>query len=258
MVWSTPGANVASAVSPWIWLTPDAPLRGTARESLSIQTAVQPGQPTDTPHSNPLTPPPETPTPSTPLVLVHGLWDTPRLFHRLQRQLAGRRPHLLIPHLPQRFGLAPVLELASQLDAHIAAQLGAEQPVDVLGFSMGGVVARTWIQLLAGHLRTRRFISVGSPHQGTLTAGPWPGWPLAGVADVKPNSALLQQLDCNLHTLKSVECASFYCSPDLMVIPARSALLPLGCHHRLPVIGHHQLLRHPAALAPLVQELLRP
>lgn len=191
-------------------------------------------------------------------MLVHGLWDTPRLFQGLLRQLAGRRPHLLIPHLPQRFGMAPVLALASQLDAHITDQLGADQPIDVLGFSMGGVVARTWIQLLAGHRRTRRFISVGSPHRGTLTAGPWPGWPLAGVADVKPNSALLQQLDVNLHTLESVECASFYCSPDLMVIPARSALLPLGGHHRLPVMGHHQLLRHPAALTPLVQELLRP
>jgi triacylglycerol lipase len=43
-----------------------------------------------------------------------------------------------------------------------------------------------------------------------------------------------------------------------MVSPARSALLPIGRSQQLPVLSHHQLLRHPAALSPLVQELLRP
>jgi triacylglycerol lipase len=191
-------------------------------------------------------------------VLIHGLWDTPQLFERLTGALAGRRKAMLTPHLPQRMGLTPVQELARQLGQQIEAAFGPDQPLDLLGFSMGGVIGRSWIQLLGGHQRTRRFISVGSPQQGTLTAQPWPHWPLSGIADVKPGSPLLQRLNSELHTLEPVECCSFYCRPDLMVLPARSAVLPIGSTHQLPVLSHHQLLRHPAALEPLVRELLRP
>ncbi|MGB7564263.1 MAG: alpha/beta fold hydrolase, partial [Prochlorococcaceae cyanobacterium] len=104
-----------------------------------------------------------------PLVLVHGLWDTPQLFRRLVDSLDGRRDPLLMPHLAHRLGATPILELAEILGQAIEGAFGAEQPVDLLGFSMGGVIARSWIQLRGGASRTRRFISVGSPQQGTLT-----------------------------------------------------------------------------------------
>ena len=35
-----------------------------------------------------------------PLVLMHGLWDTPRLFHRLIQSLDQTDRPLLAPHLP--------------------------------------------------------------------------------------------------------------------------------------------------------------
>nr|WP_286194298.1 alpha/beta fold hydrolase [Synechococcus sp. CCY 0621] len=198
------------------------------------------------------------PVPSPPLVLIHGMWDTPTVFDPLRLELAGRRAPLLIPHLPHRFGLTPIAEQAALLGTHIEACFGPDQPIDLLGFSMGGVIARTWIQLLGGHRRTRRLISVGSPQQGTLTAGPWPRWPLAGIADLKTDSLLLQRLNANLTTLQTVDCCSFYCEPDLMVMPAWRAVLPVGPGTNLPVRYHHQLLTHPGALEPLVMELLRP
>jgi triacylglycerol lipase len=55
-----------------------------------------------------------------------------------------------------------------------------------------------------------------------------------------------------------VECCSFYCAADLMVLPGWRAVLPLGPRQPLPVRTHQQLLQHPAALEPLVAELLRP
>jgi len=103
---------------------------------------------------------------------VHGLLDTPAVFRPLQQLLAGRRPDLLLPALPMRFGLTPVREAALLLQQHIEAMAPGSAPVDVLGFSMGGVIARTWIQQLGGQRRTRRFISLGSPQQGTWTAQP--------------------------------------------------------------------------------------
>lgn len=193
-----------------------------------------------------------------PLVLVHGLWDTPRLFDRLKIQLDKRRSPLLIPYLPNRLGATPILELAHRLGSQIEATFGPHTQIDLLGFSMGGVIGRTWIQLQGGRSRTRRFISVGSPQQGTLTAQPWPSWLLAGIADMKWGSPLLRQLNTNLEGLDGVECCSFYCAADLMVLPGWRAVLPLGPRQPLPVRTHQQLLQHPAALEPLVAELLRP
>ena len=108
------------------------------------------------------------PAPSPPLVLVHGLFDTPRVFDTLRRRLAGRRSPLLVPHLPHALGSVPLEDLAAMLGSHIEAAFGVEQPVDLMGFSMGGVIGRTWIQLGGGHRRTRRFLSVASPQRGTL------------------------------------------------------------------------------------------
>ena len=193
-----------------------------------------------------------------PLVLVHGLWDTPRLFEPLERQLEGRRQPLLIPHLPHRLGATPLEELAQRLGRHIEEHFGGDEPVDLLGFSMGAVVARTWIQLQGGHRRTRRFLSVGSPQRGTWTALPWPRWPLEGIADMKPGSPLLRRLNGDLSGLEPVQCSSFYSPFDLMVLPGWQAVLPVGRRLAIPVLSHRQLVSHPAALAILTRELLQP
>lgn len=192
-----------------------------------------------------------------PLVLVHGLWDTPRLFDPLRADLKGSRAPLLCPHLPHGLGTKPLEKLAAQLDRRIAEHFGTGTTVDLLGFSMGGVVARTWIQLFGGHRRTRRFISVASPQRGSWLALPWPRRPLAGISDMKPGSPLLQRLDGDLTTLGEVECCSFYCPYDLTVVPGWQAVLPLGPRHRLPPLPHSWLMSSSPSRARLVEELLR-
>ena len=146
---------------------------------------------------------------SPPLVLVHGLLDSPLVFNGLKRCLANRRQPLLLPDLPLRLGLTPVREAAELLGSHIEAAFGLEEPLDLLGFSIGGVIARCWIQLLGGHARTRRFLSVGSPQQGTLTALPWPGRIFRGIADLRWGSPLLERLNGDLDHLRRIECHSF-------------------------------------------------
>ena len=201
-------------------------------------------------------PSPRAPSPA-PLVLVHGLLDTPRVFDGLRRALAGRKDPLLIPQLPLRLGRTPVMEAAQLLGGHIEAAFGREQAIDLLGFSMGGVIARAWIQLLGGHPRTRRFFSVGSPQQGTITARPWPGALFAGIADLRADSPLLQRLNGNVETLLRIDCRSFYSGIDLVVLPSWRAVLPVGSRRMLPVWTHPQLLRDPAAIRPLAEQLLQ-
>jgi len=193
-----------------------------------------------------------------PLVLVHGLFDTPEIFRGLRHYLGNRREPLLAPHLPHRLGATSLETLAQRLGEQIEAAFGVEQPVDVLGFSMGGLIARTWIQLWGGAARTRRFLSVASPHGGSLVALPWPRFLLAGVADMKPGSSLLRRLDADLDPLRRVDCTSYYIPSDLMVIPGWRAVLPVGPRHRLPVRQHRLLMAEPASLMPISAELLRP
>lgn len=180
------------------------------------------------------------------------------MFDGLQRELGGGRQPLLIPALPLRLGRTSVLAAAELLGRHIEAAFGRDEPLDLLGFSIGGVIARSWIQLLGGHRRVRRFVSVGSPQQGTLTALPWPSWIFSGIADLRSDSALLEQLNGDLDRLRRIECHSFYSALDLAVLPGWRAVLPVGARTMLPVLTHPQLLRDQAALQPLARELLRP
>lgn len=192
-----------------------------------------------------------------PLVLVHGLWDDPRLFRRLTVRLDGRRGEPFVPHLPHRLGATGLECLAQRLGAQIDARFGVQQPVDLLGFSMGGVIGRTWIQLFGGWRRIRRFISVGSPQRGTLMAQPWPRALLAGIADMKIGSPLLRRLNDDPTPLERVDCLSYWCLLDSMIIPSWRGVLPVGPAIRLPVWDHKHLITHPAALAPISQELIR-
>ncbi|MCP9849385.1 triacylglycerol lipase [Cyanobium sp. Morenito 9A2] len=193
-----------------------------------------------------------------PLVLVHGLWDTPRLFDPLSRALAGERDRLLVPFLPHSFGARRMIPLAEELGRAIDTAYGPEQMVDLLGFSMGGVIGRCWIQLLGGHHRTRRFISVASPQQGTLLAQVCPSWLLGGIAELKMGSPLIQRLNEDVRSLASVECLSLFTPIDQVVVPGWRGVLPVGKSRSLPATLHQFVLRDPRCLAVLRRELLRP
>jgi len=194
-----------------------------------------------------------------PLVLVHGLWDTPDLFNTLKRSLAGRRGTPFTPHLPHGLGVVPLEELAAELNQAIEAAFGPDQILDVMGFSMGGLISRTWIQLQGGYQRVRRFTSVASPQQGTLAAQVWPRWPLASVADMKLGSDLLRRLNGDPGPLATIDCCSIYCVADVMVVPGWTAVLPVGRRLAFPLhLAHHELMARPEAVDLVASELLRP
>ena len=193
-----------------------------------------------------------------PLVLMHGLWDTPRLFRRLIQAIDAPEQPLLAPHLPHGLGVVPLREMARRLDRAIQDRFGSEAEIDLFGFSMGGVIGRIWLQELGGARRTCRFFSVGSPQRGTLAALPIPRFLLAGAADMKHGSDLLRTLNRDAKALEGVSCRSYFCRWDLMVCPGWQAVLPVGQRVELPVWTHQQLIAHPRAVNRLAADLKLP
>jgi triacylglycerol lipase len=191
-----------------------------------------------------------------PIVVVHGIWDNARSVSPLVQGLM-RRGHREVHALSLQppWGMAPIEQLATQLATFIATlktRLGAPA-VDVVGFSMGALVTRAYLQLLAGDAHVRTFVSISGPHRGTLTAY---GLPLAGVRQMRPGSPLLRELGVDVSHLRSVAVHCVYTPFDAMIVPSESSVLD-GARgvHKLPVLLH-KLMLYDARVHALTAQLL--
>ncbi len=193
---------------------------------------------------------------SRPLVLVHGLWNNPNIFRRLVDSLPNFRREIFIPHLPHRFGFVPIKSLAEELNSKILHRYGNETHIDLLGFSMGGLVSRVWLQDLGGCSRTHKFLTIGTPHFGTLLAHLVPCRVMPGVADMKIKSDLLNDLNLDINVLEKLDCSSFYIPWDLMVVPGCKAILPFGLRKQLPAITHRGLVLNPQAIKLIIERIV--
>jgi triacylglycerol esterase/lipase EstA (alpha/beta hydrolase family) len=191
-----------------------------------------------------------------PVVVVHGIWDDARSIAPLLRGL-GRHgmAKLSAIALDPPWGTASIESLAEQLARFVerARAQHAAEAVDIVGFSMGALVARTYLQLLGGHAHVRSFVSISGPHRGTLTAY---ALPLLGVRQMRPGSALLRALGDDVSHLSQVAVHCLYTPFDSMILPSESSVLR-GARsvHRLPV-ALHRLMIHDRRVHALVAQLL--
>jgi triacylglycerol lipase len=128
----------------------------------------------------------------TPILLVHGLVDNRSVFAVLRRGLRRRGFGRVLG-----FNYSPlttdVRVAAALLSAHIealCAETGYER-LHVIGHSMGGLVARYYVQRLGGDERVHTLVTLGSPHNGTLPARLLPHR-LAG--QLRPGSDVIREL----------------------------------------------------------------
>ena len=190
-----------------------------------------------------------------PIVLVHGLWNNPKLFTKLVEKIKDDRYQLYSPHLPHKLGQTSLRKLARDLDYKIKQLVGPEKDIDIVGFSMGGLISRIWLQNYNGFSRTKRFFSIGTPHYGTYTAQVIPSFLMPGIAEMKRGSSLLSQLNNDLTSLEKVECTSFFTKWDLMSFPGWQAKLSIGDSYHLPVMTHKQLITNSNSLDILAKKI---
>jgi triacylglycerol lipase len=183
--------------------------------------------------------------------LVHGIWDDERSLAPLARTLRTPGGPRIVPvRLTPSTGSVPLLALAEQVKDRVERECPGHERVDIVGFSMGALVTRTYLQLLDGTRRVRRFVSISGPHRGTVMAY---GLGLAGVRDMRPNSALLRRLGDDVSGLVDTEVHCIYTPYDVLVTPPTTAVLRgAKSVHRVHVPVHGLMLR-----APSVQRLVR-
>ncbi len=159
----------------------------------------------------------------TPILLVHGIVDNHSIFtvmeHALRRRgfrtLSAYDYGLLTRDIPE------AAELLGEEIAKLAANTGYER-VHVIGHSLGGLIARYYVQRLGGDDRVHTLVTIGTPHQGTQLAYAAPLVPL--VRQLTPESAVIRALaepapGCRTRFL------AFHSDLDHLVGPSGNAMI---------------------------------
>jgi hypothetical protein len=178
----------------------------------------------------------------TPILLVHGLVDNRSIFTLLRRTLRRRGFGRVIPlnYSPLTQDIRSVAAQLSRLVEKTCEETGYER-VHVIGHSLGGVIARYYVQCLGGDARVHTLCTLGSPHAGTHAAKLWPG---GVVRQLRPGSDVMAELaqpapDCQTRFV------AFWSDMDQLIVPQSAAAITHPDLHarnvRLRGVGHMSL-----------------
>lgn len=173
-----------------------------------------------------------------PLLLLHGLFLNRScwLVMKLRLRLQGFTDLHTI-YLPPSRDIETLTErVALKIDSLRHSRNCAK--VDLIGHSMGGIIARNYVQIRGGADKVDKCIVLGSPNNGSKLA-PFAIMKLSEA--IMPGSAFL----CNLNKQpipKKVTLTNIYSRHDNLVVPSDSAILNKSTNIELTGKGHGTLL----------------
>ena len=195
----------------------------------------------------------------TPILLVHGLVDNRSVFTLLRRTLLRRGFGRVISvnYSPFTQDVRTAAARLARLVEKTCEETGYEK-VHVVGHSLGGVVARYYVQRMGGDARVHTLVTLGSPHAGTVAAHLLPS---RLVRQLRPGSELMQELATPAPGCRT-RFVAFWSDLDQLIVPKRSAridhpdlavrniLLRGVGHMSLPIDGRvvHEIARTMAHL----------
>jgi pimeloyl-ACP methyl ester carboxylesterase len=182
------------------------------------------------------------------VVLLHGFMATAGVFRPMRARLE-RECGVHVASFTHAPG-AGVRRIAAQL-RDLVDRLHPHARVHVVGHSLGGLVARWYVQEMGGYRRVAQTISLGSPFQGARFARRLPF--LVG-ADLHGQSSLLERIRAGAHK-GGVPHTSIVGEADRLVFPSDSARFPLGDVHVIAGCGHNTLLYREDVAALIVGKL---
>ncbi len=182
------------------------------------------------------------------VVLVHGFFASAGVFRPMRSHLVNDTNAKVasFTHAP---GLG-IDRIARSL-ARLIAKIPVGCRVHLIGHSLGGLVARWYVQELGGHARVTQTISLGSPFGGTERARPFRF--LVG-AELHRSSPTLARLRARAHE-HDVPHMSVVGEADALIVPRESAVFPRGEVVVLPGRGHNSLLFDPESITQVVERI---
>jgi pimeloyl-ACP methyl ester carboxylesterase len=159
---------------------------------------------------------------STPILLIHGMIDNRTIFTVLTRRLraCGFERVVTMNYSPVTNDIRIAAEsLSAQVEA-LVARTGYER-IHVVGHSLGGLIARYYVQRLGGDARVHTLVTLGTPHHGTLTAHLVP---FQLCRQLRPSSDLYAELDQPAPGCRT-RFVAFWSDLDQLVVPHDNARL---------------------------------
>lgn len=158
---------------------------------------------------------------TTPIVLIHGVVDNRTIFTMMRRGLRRRGFSCIrsFSYGPHTNDLRTTAERFGAFLDELADETGSDR-MHVIGHSLGGLIARYYVQRLGGDARVGTLVTLGSPHQGTLAARLLPN---QLARQLRPGSDVIREL------AEPATCATrflaFHSDVDQLIVPARNAQL---------------------------------
>nr|WP_240449391.1 alpha/beta fold hydrolase [Streptomyces harenosi] len=195
-----------------------------------------------------------------PVVLLHGFIDNRSVFVLLRRSLArhGTRQIVSLNYSPLTCDIRIAAELLGRHVEELCDRTGSGR-VDIVGHSLGGLIARYYVQRLGGDARVRTLVTLGTPHGGTKVAPLADAHPI--VRQMRPGSAVIEELAGPAPGCRT-RFVSFWSDLDRLMDPLRTACLDhpdlIARNIRVSGIGHLALPVHPAVATGIRQALDAP
>ncbi len=190
-----------------------------------------------------------------PVLLLHGMSDSQVIFDRLAAFLTQQGYTVYCLDLIPSNGDVGLDHLAQQVVDYVSYTFLAGRIFDLVGFSMGGIVGRYYLQRLGGLERVRRFITVASPHWGTLSAY---RSQRIGCLQMRPNSDFLQDLNADIHHLERINFTSIWTPLDLVILPSISSQVPVGKNIQVMIPGHAWMVTDNRGIGAILNALAEP
>ncbi len=178
----------------------------------------------------------------TPIILVHGLVDNRSIFTLLRRALQ-RRGFGRVITLNYSLLTMDVRSVAARLEQLVertCEETGYER-VHVVGHSMGGLIARYYVQRMGGDARVHTLCTLGTPHGGTQSAHLIPQ---RLVKQLRPGSDIIAELAEPAPGIRT-RFVAFWSDMDQLIMPKQSAQIEhpdlLARNVPLRGVGHMSL-----------------
>ena len=192
--------------------------------------------------------------PRNPVLLIHGIKDDARKMEPMARYLRAQGWDAKTMSFRPSWGQKGLDVLAGQVAQFIGENYAPAEKIDLVAFSMGGLVTRYYLQRLGGLERVQRYVTLSTPHHGTLLAYLLPN---AGCRQMRFGSAFLRDLASDADRLAQLDFTSFWTPLDTIIVPARSSIMPQARNERMVIALHPLMVLQPRAQRAVAAALSR-